>query len=245
MKLIKVPFSGGCLGTNLGCEKAPDAVVEEMQNIWSSEYGRRLSFEADESGISNLKDGFVYIGGDHSITYYTLKDFSKKYRNPGLIIFDAHPDVYTKEKNVTHQDWLRFLIDEGVIEGKNVIIISVRNSDEEELSYIKEKGIRCYSMKDVRDIENTCDSVMESARNFGALYLSIDIDAVDPAFAPGTGYTEPGGLSSRELLYLVQRLKLLKNLKRADLVEINPDKDVNRMTVKLGAKIIAELITRP
>ena len=83
---------------------------------------------------------------------------------------------------------------------------------------------------------------MEQARNFSDLYISIDIDILDPAFAPGTGYIEPAGLSTRELIYLIQRIKLLKNIKKYDLVEVNPDKDINNMTSKVAAKIIKELI---
>ena len=89
-------------------------------------------------------------------------------------------------------------------------------------------------------IHEISESVMAAAKDFEALYVSIDIDVLDPAFAPGTGCTEPAGLTSRELIYFVQRLKLLKNLKIVDIVEINPKKDVNNMTSKLGAKIIAE-----
>jgi len=74
------------------------------------------------------------------------------------------------------------------------------------------------------------------------LYVSIDIDVLDPAFAPGTGYREPGGLSSRDFIYLVQRINKIKNLKAVDIVEINPDKDIKNQTVKLGAKILSELI---
>ena len=82
---------------------------------------------------------------------------------------------------------------------------------------------------------------MSVAKNFEAMYISIDIDSVDPAFAPGTGYIEPAGLTSRELLYFLSRLLLLKNFRMADLVEVNPDKDFKNLTVKLAAKIIAEI----
>ena len=71
--------------------------------------------------------------------------------------------------------------------------------------------------------------------------MSIDIDVLDPAYAPGVGFAEPGGFSSRELIYLVQRFKKLKNLKKVDIVEVNLDKDVNDMTVKMVAKLIWEL----
>ena len=76
------------------------------------------------------------------------------------------------------------------------------------------------------------------------IYLSIDIDVLDPRFAPGVGYIEPGGMSSRQLLYFIQRLNLLKTLRVIDIVEINSEKDKkhDNMTVKIGAKLLAEFI---
>jgi len=86
-----------------------------------------------------------------------------------------------------------------------------------------------------------CESIMSVAREWDGSYLSIDIDALDPAYAPGTGHSEPGGLTTRQLIYFIQRLKILKNLNAADIVEVNPKKDVNDMTSKVAAKLIAEL----
>lgn len=74
------------------------------------------------------------------------------------------------------------------------------------------------------------------------LYVSVDIDIIDPVFAPATGYPEIGGLSSRQFLYLIQRIKKIKTLRAVDIVEINEKKDENKITVKLGAKILAELL---
>ena len=92
------------------------------------------------------------------------------------------------------------------------------------------------------NLEASCDRIMEETRKFDCLYLSLDIDIIDPAFAPGTGYLEPGGLTSRQFIYLIQRISLLNNLKVIDLVEVNPEKDLNGITVKLASKIIAELM---
>ena len=83
---------------------------------------------------------------------------------------------------------------------------------------------------------------MIMARRWEAIYLSIDIDVLDPAFAPATGYPEPGGLTSRELLYSLGRLRMLKSLKAIDLVEVNPRLDQKGQTVKLAARILAELL---
>ena len=80
-----------------------------------------------------------------------------------------------------------------------------------------------------------------AAKGFDALYLSVDIDVVDAAFVPGTGFPEVAGLTSRELLYFLHRIKRLKNLKGIDVVEVNPTKDVRDVTSLLGAKIVFEL----
>ena len=90
-------------------------------------------------------------------------------------------------------------------------------------------------------IEDTCDTVMENFRQFDELYISIDIDVLDPSVAPGTYYTEPNGLLLSQLLYFLRRLRLLKNIKKIDLVEVNPDIEKD-LTVKTAVKIITELI---
>ena len=74
------------------------------------------------------------------------------------------------------------------------------------------------------------------------LYLSIDIDVIDPAFAPATGYPEPAGLTSRQFIYLIQRIKKIKSLKAIDIVEINEKIEGKEQTIKLGSKILAELL---
>ncbi len=93
------------------------------------------------------------------------------------------------------------------------------------------------------DLEEMCDIIMEFSDK-KQLYVSIDIDVVDPAFAPSTGYPEPGGFTSKEFLYLIQRLNKIKNLRGVDIVEINSemDKENNNFTVKLGAKILSEFL---
>ena len=90
-------------------------------------------------------------------------------------------------------------------------------------------------------MEDICDGLMENSRNFEELYISIDIDSLDPSIAPGTYYTEPNGLTLNQLLYFLRRLKLLKNIKKIDLVEVNPEIE-RKITIKTAAKIIAELL---
>jgi len=254
MKLIKVPSSLAAL-TKKGSDKGPDVIVKELYDVFLNEDGKKINFEIDsvkiveqniETTNQNIYDKFeehsIFIGGDHSITYPLFKAFSKKYSNPGLIILDAHPDCENSFSPPSHEDFLRVLIEEGIVKKENVILVGLRNWDGNEFKFLKENRIRYYRMKDLfNNYEEICDAVMEKAREFDGLYLSVDVDVADCGIAPGTGYIEPGGMTSRELLYFLQRLKLLKNLKAVDVVEVNPDKDFNNMTSKLAAKVIMEL----
>ena len=243
MKIVKVPSSLGGLGKS--SESAPDEIIEALKD-----YTKDFELESADIVLGNIdktdkniseREGDIFIGGDHSITYSIFKNFSRKYKNPGLLVFDAHADCMDDFK-ITHEDWLRVLVNEGFVKTENVIIIGLRRIEKDELNYMKNKGIKYFLMENIVNIGDICDVVMEQLRICDGLYISIDIDVMDPAFAPGTGYLESGGFSSRELFYFIRRLKILKNLKRVDLVEINPEKDINGMTVRLGAKIIYEFM---
>ncbi len=250
MKILKIPSSAGGL-ENPGTEKAPDEIEKQIRNIWLSEdYNKKIfTFDALEFNEEN-KEGFVkrlkesqadiFLGGDHSLTYYFFKAIAN--RNTGLVIFDAHPDVYESFEFPTYEDWLFHLIKDSLVKPENIILVGLRNYHEKEIKFLKENKIKFFTMKQIyENIQDTCDLVMEISRQFDRLYLSIDIDVIDPAFAPGVGYPEPGGLTSRELIYFIQRLKLLKNLSKVDIVEVNPDKDINNITSRLAAKLIYEL----
>ncbi len=254
MKIFLVPSSLGCLDKNIGCEKAPEEIIKVLKKIEMNENGNIINFDLEkikvnendieetmENIFNNVDEGIV-IGGDHSITYSCFKKFSKKYKNPGLVMFDAHADCVNDFK-ITHEDFVKVLIKEGVLKKENLIYVGLRQVFKKEHYFLKENNIRIFDMKKVASgIRDVCDIVMENARKFDGLYVSIDIDVLDPGCAPGTGYLSAGGMSVRQLLYFIQRFKNLKNLKMIDLVEINPDKDVNNMTVEAGAKIVGELI---
>ncbi|MCL5730185.1 MAG: arginase family protein [Candidatus Pacearchaeota archaeon] len=200
--------------------------------------------------IFSSKPRAIFLGGDHSITYSLTRAFldhcKDESRKPYLIIFDAHPDCMEAPGSPnrvfpTHEDWLRSLIESG-FPVSNILLIAARNSDESEISFLKKNKIKSISMNQLlEDLEGVCDAITEFSSG-NELYVSIDIDVIDPAFAPGTGYIEPGGLTSREFIYILQRINRIKCLRAVDLVEINPTKDKENLTVRLGAKILSELI---
>jgi formiminoglutamase len=260
MRIIGIPALNG-LGKTVGTEQAPKAVVEKLkEEIFLNENGFKPVWEFEQLAVDNFNIGEtnrrieerlnnceeipLIIGGDHSITYSCFKAFSRKFRNVGLVVFDAHPDVENSFSPPTHEDYLRMLIEEGFVRAENVVLVGTRSFDSNERDFLKGNRVQNFPMRLIAQegISDACESVMELAKNCGAVYVSIDIDVIDPAFAPGTGYIEPGGLTSREFLYFLNRLKNLKNLRAFDVVEINPTKDVAGMTVKLGAKIVGEIL---
>lgn len=266
MYIVKIPGING-LGKTKGCEKAPNFILDALKNIHSNEQGKPVDsriLDLEEIHLENsnveysnnliYKNSFkmfenypktIFIGGDHSISYSVTRAFFDYCQNSGknscLIVFDAHADCMKPMKEPTHEEWLRKLIEDG-FPPENILLVGTRNLWQDEIVFLKEKGIRMISMNQLMgNLEDSCDIIMEFS-NGKELYVSLDIDVVDSSFVPGTGYPESGGLTSRQFIYLVQRINKIKNLRGIDLVEINPEKDKNDETIKLGAKILAELI---
>ncbi|MEM3112890.1 MAG: arginase family protein [Candidatus Pacearchaeota archaeon] len=264
MIIVKVPIENS--HDSNGCRKAGNEIINKIPNKFINESKKiiekpNLLFEEihlDNANLSQANDLIyknsldiisgneksIFIGGDHSKSFSIGKAFIDVCRREGhepfLIVFDAHADCckYTNG-HPNNIQWLRALIDNNFPKDK-VILIGLRSYSEDEISYLGENMIRRYEMKDMLDIQEICDIVMELSRKF-YIYLSIDIDVVDSAFVPGTFRRESGGMTSRQLIYFVQRLNLLKNLRVIDLSEINPDLE-NDVTVSLGAKIVTEFI---
>ena len=260
MNVLIIGFSGGSLGKSRGAEKAPLEIHRKVGELFLSEDGRHSELVFDEIQVNganieetnkNILDkvmqkgasDLIVLGGDHSITYSCFKAFAEKHENPGIVVFDAHPDCENRFSPPTHEDYLRMLIEDGLVKPENVALVGVRSWHKNEKDFIDKHKLKVFSMKELfsSGCEDVCDAVMAVARAFGALYVSVDIDVLDPAFAPGVAYPEPGGLMTRQLIYFIQRLKLLKNLRMADIVEVIPGKDVSGLTVAAASKVLKEL----
>ncbi len=246
-----------------GCEKAPIEILKSLRKIKTSESENEIDVdklnleeihinledkkEANHLIYENSKESFeknfktFFIGGDGSICYPISNAFNKIEENPLLIIFDAHGDCKNTE-GINNKNWLRKLI-EKEFDGKKIVLIGSRNLSLEERNFIKKEGITLIKLDLIQeDINEVCDLIMERARTSSGFFISIDIDCVDPAFAPGVTNPEPGGLSSREIIYFIKRLKLLNNFRGADINETNISKDLNEITIKLSAKLLSEMI---
>ena len=253
MNIIKIPFEGGAIGKNRGCKEAPDAILRDFPD-YISENNRKKQLNITEIRVNEANfaethreiekktsefEEAIILGGDHSITFSAFKGS----KCDALVILDAHPDAMPGTGLATHEDFLRKLVEDASLSSKNVFLFGMRAWHSSEMEFLSEKKIKFFDMKSIFEfgIKNLCDTLMENVKDFRKLYLSIDIDVLDPAFAPGTGYCEPGGLSSRELIYLVQRLRNLRNLKFVDIVEANPKLDEKTKTINTCKKILIEL----
>ncbi len=274
MQIVKVPLInslGKTKGCEKAPEQIIHCLKNE---IYSNEFGRIVNnnlleihnleldnFNLEKSNKIIYTKAFkffknnsrtIFLGGDHSISYSLTRAFfdfvqdSNFGKEPCLIVFDAHLDCCKTGggfKEPTHEEWLRKLIEDG-FPCENILLVGVRNSYLEEINFVKERKIKILSINSfLENLQDSCDLIMEFS-NKKELYVSIDIDVIDPGFAPGTGYSEPGGFTSREFIYLIQRLNRTKSLRALDLVEINPeiDKKFDNITIKLGAKILSELM---
>ncbi|MDO8555969.1 MAG: arginase family protein [Nanoarchaeota archaeon] len=244
MNILQVPTSQGSLEHNKGCELAPAAILKELrQQVPTTIVAvNQNDIDATQQAIYNAAtQDCIILGGDHSITQAAFQAFAKRYKKPGLIMFDAHPDAMSNFKT-THEDFIHVLLAEGTLKPEHLVQIGIRAADIQEKQFLQKNNIKTYSPEQLVNIEYACDDIMEYLNTCDGIYITIDIDSLDPANAPGTGYLEPNGLTPRELFYLVKRFRKMKNYKMADIVEVNPTNDINNITVRTAAMLVKELL---
>ena len=189
----------------------------------------------------------ITLGGDHSIALPLLRAHAKKHGPVSLVHIDAHIDTWEAEFEAvpySHGTPFRYALQEGLIRKGEYMQIGIRGpvSDEHDYADARELGARIVTIHEV--MEKGVTEVLKEVheRMKGPVYVSIDIDSVDPAYAPGTGTPEVGGLSSYQLLQLVRGLHGL-NLIGFDLVEVSPPFDHGDITAILASNIAFEYLS--
>lgn len=173
------------------------------------------------------------LGGDHSITYPILQAIHKSHGKVNILHFDAHTDLYDEldDNRYSHACPFARIMEEGL--AGSLTQIGIRTLTQHTKEQADRFGVNIIQMK---------DWTSETKINIeGPAYLSFDLDVLDPAFAPGVSHHEPGGFSTREVLSIIQSLNL--NIVGLDLVEYNPDRDINGVTAMVAAKIVKELLS--
>ena len=194
----------------------------------------------------------IILGGDHTITYANATGVANVHGkgNVGLVHFDAHADTGPDHHGhlYGHGTPMRRLIESGAVPGHRFVQIGLRGywPDPETVTWMKDQGMRSYLMSEIvdRGLDIVVDEASEGAAESSAgVFLSVDIDVVDPGMAPGTGTPEPGGLTSRELLDSVRRIARKLPILGADVVEVSPPYDgPGEITAFLANRVVLEIL---
>jgi len=244
-----------------GCRFGPDVIRDVFNNIeiFMPEFGVDLEqvnikdlgniqhtvvaqnmIDMVRKTTTELKDKsnqLILLGGEHSLTYGSYMSYPK---DTGYVVFDAHYDLRDEfaDTKLSHAAYLRRIVEERGPE--NIIHVGARAFVKEELEFLTENNIKTISDSEIRN-GNGPKLLEKLTDTFENLYVSIDLDVLDPAFAPGVGNPEAIGITSRELHDMIVALKN-KKIKAADIVELNPMFD-NGATASLAARMISILIS--
>lgn len=185
------------------------------------------------AGLLNKGQRSVCLGGDHSITYPILQAFGPRFTNLTVVHFDAHPDLYDEfEGNrLSHACPFARIMEERLV--KRLVQLGIRTMNGHQREQAERFGVEVIAMEKLPALER-----LQAIT--GPVYLSFDMDALDPAFAPGISHREPGGMSVREAIAHLHAIG--GSLVGADIVEYNPRQDVSQLTAMVAGKILKEIL---
>ena len=218
--------------TELGPELGADIKVEDAGDLPLDESAedfdriRTAASSAVQAGVVP-----IFLGGDHMVTNPIITGIAEARGPVNILHFDAHPDIYDDFEGdpLSHASPVARIMERG--REKRLVQVGIRTLNSHCREQAKRFGVEIVEM---RNFEPTSVPIPE-----GPLYVSIDMDALDPAFAPGVSHHEPGGLSVRDILNVLHRIEA--PVIGADVVEYNPTRDINGMTAVVAAKFMKEL----
>ena len=243
-----------------GCRFGPDVIRDAFNNIeiFEPDFGVDLEtiniqdlgniqhtvvatemldmVEKTTKELQKNKSQLIILGGEHLLTYGTYMSFPKE---TGYVVFDAHYDLRDEYADIklSHAAYLRRIVEKRG--GENLIHVGARAYVKEELEFLREHNIKTITNRQIRDGDGP-KLLNQFTDNFDSIYTSIDLDVLDPAFAPGVGNPESVGITSRELYDMITSLQE-RSIVAADIVELNPSFD-NGSTASLAAKMISTII---
>jgi len=237
--------------------KIPDLKVIDLGDIIIKSEKIDENLKAIQKYIENIYNQkenvvLIMIGGDHFCSYPVIKACGNRFKQKnsfGVIIFDAHLDFYQEFDNniYSHAAVSHRIYDLEFINPHNFLIVGTRDIDIPERELAQQEKITYFnayeSIESLNDYINSIISFFQKSK-IENLYLSIDIDVLDPSIAPATGYAIPGGFSYRDLWRMLKKLSQNFNIIGFDVVEVSPNLDLpNNITCNLAAKLIIELIS--
>jgi len=211
-----------------------------LPNLWTDAGDLDLSqdesaFEIIEKSVGEWIDGGrrpVCLGGDHSVTYPILRGFAERFSDITILHFDAHSDLYDEFQGnrLSHACPFARIMEEGC--AKRLIQVGIRTMNAPQRKQAERFGVEVIAMSEL--------PALEKMRVDGPVYVSFDVDVLDPAFAPGISHREPGGMSVREAMAHLHAIS--GKIVGADLVEYNPKRDISQLTATVCGKILKEIL---
>jgi arginase len=176
----------------------------------------------------------ISLGGDHAITYPVLKSYSTRFARLDILHLDAHPDLYDSYDGNRYSNACPFarIMEEKLV--SRLVQVGIRTLNPHQRKQAQRFGV------EIIDMQNLHKTGAIQWKN--PVYLSIDLDVLDPAFAPGVSHYEPGGMSTRQVIDLIQALPV--SIAGADIVEFNPIRDPQEITAMVAVKILKEVAAR-
>ncbi|MEO6432794.1 MAG: agmatinase family protein [Sphingomicrobium sp.] len=188
---------------------------------------RMAALEAAQTGAAPL-----FLGGDHSVTFPIIAGLAEALGPVDILHFDAHPDLYDDFEGdpLSHASPFARIMEKGL--ARRLVQVGIRTLNQHCRDQAERFGVEMVAMRDF----SPATVPIPDGR---PLYVSIDLDALDPAFAPGVSHHEPGGLSVRDVLAVLARID--RPIVGGDVVEYNPNRDLNGVTAVVAAKFVKEL----
>ena len=205
---------------------------DRFQDAGNLKFGDYFDIEKGVAAFLEKGHRTLTLGGDHSITYPIIKAYRHYFQQFDILQIDAHGDLYDdfEGNRYSHACPFARIMEEGLAD--RLVQVGIRTLNPHQRKQAERFGVEIVEMRDFEDRWNTITFERP-------LYLSLDLDGLDPAFAPGVSHHEPGGLTTREVLKIIQGLQV--PIIGADIVEYNPTRDVSDMTAALAAKLLKEI----
>lgn len=218
-----------------GLDVSAPSVMQDEGDVALAGLSGQAAFDAIYDAVARqvkTGDAVLSLGGDHSVSFPAIKAHADHYPGLNILHFDAHPDLYDDMQNnpFSHASPFARLMETGQI--ARLVQIGIRTLNDHQRAQADHFGAEIHHMRDL--------SAVSAIRFDGPVYLTVDMDVLDPAFAPGVSHYEPGGLGTRALLGMIQTIQA--DVVGADLVELNPDRDPAGITEMVAAKILKEMI---
>jgi agmatinase len=219
--------------TEHGVNLEKDAVMVDLGDMDVSGDYKHVSSRIEKKVLGVLEKGAVPIilGGDHSISFPVVKALAERFKPMDILHFDAHPDLYEELYGDRYSHGCPFtrIMEEGL--AQNLVQVGIRAATGEHRERAAQYGVRMIEMKDIHE------SLTLDFSN--PLYISFDMDALDPSAAPGVSHHEPGGLSTRQAIRILQAVK--GEIIGLDVVEVNPERDASGITASAAVKVVREM----